>query len=117
VTLAVAAPPRPEHEIVYVDVCGTTMLCDPEGPSEPLQASDAVHEVAFVDDQVSVIGGPGIPASAAELVSVTVGAGGLGDEDPPPHAAIENATTAVMATMRNSDRIASPPGCGRNRST
>jgi hypothetical protein len=46
VTLVVATPPRPEHEIEYVDVCGTTMLCDPEGLSEPLQASDAVHEVA-----------------------------------------------------------------------
>jgi hypothetical protein len=26
VTLAVATPPLPEQEIVYVDVCGTTML-------------------------------------------------------------------------------------------
>jgi hypothetical protein len=46
VTLAVATPPRPLHVIVYVDVCGTTTLCDPESASEPLQASDAVHEVA-----------------------------------------------------------------------
>jgi hypothetical protein len=117
VTLAVATPPRPEHDSVYVDVCGTTMLCDPEGPSEPLQASDAVHEVAFVDDQVSVTGGPGIPASVAELVSVTVGAGGLGDDEPPPHAAIASATTTVMAILRNCDRMASPPGRGRIRWT
>ena len=49
------------------------MLCDPEGPNEPLQASAAVHEVACVDDQVNVTGGPGIPTSVAELVSVAVG--------------------------------------------
>jgi hypothetical protein len=115
VTLAVATPPRPEHEIVYVDVCGTTMLCDPEGPSEPLQASDAVHEVAYVDDQLSVTGGPGIPVSVAELVSVTVGAGGLGDDDPPSHATIVSATAAVMTTVRNCDRMTSPPGCGPAR--
>jgi hypothetical protein len=99
VTLAVATPPRPEHEIVYVDVCGTTMLCDPEGFSESLHASDAVHEVACVDDQVSVTGGPGIPTSATELVSVTVGAGG--GDDPPSHAAIASAMTAVIPTVRN----------------
>jgi hypothetical protein len=29
VTLAVATPPRPEHVIVYVDVCETTKPCDP----------------------------------------------------------------------------------------
>jgi hypothetical protein len=115
VTLAFATPPRPRHEIVYVDVCGTTTLCDPESTSEPLQASDAVHELACVDDHVSVTGGPGIPASVAELVSVTVGAGGLGDDEPPPHAAIASATTAVTTTLRNCDRMASPPGCGPDR--
>jgi hypothetical protein len=37
--------------------------------------------------------------SVSALVSVTVGAGG--DDDPPSHAAIASATTAVMATLRN----------------
>jgi hypothetical protein len=54
--------------------------------------------------------------SVAELVSATVGAGGLGDDDPPPHAAIANATTAVMAVLRNCGCMASPPGCARSRS-
>ena len=54
VTLAVATPPRPLHEIVYVDVCGTGTLCDPEIASERLHAPDAMHEVAWVVDQLSV---------------------------------------------------------------
>jgi hypothetical protein len=56
-----------------------------------------------VDDQVSVMGGAPTTTgtSVAELVSVTVGAGGFGDDDPPPHAAIASATTAVMTTLRN----------------
>jgi hypothetical protein len=112
VTLAVATPPRPEHAIVYVDVCVTTKPCDPEGPSEPLHAPDAMHEVAYVDDQLSVTGGPGTPMSAAELVNVTVGAtGGVDDDDPPPQAAIANATTTRTPTRHNRHRMTSPPGC------
>jgi len=119
VTLAVATPPRPEQEIEYVDVTPRRTTWDPDGPSEPNHAPDAVQEVARVDTQVSVMsrpGGIGSPTSVSELVSVTVGATGGGD-DPPPQAAIANATTAVMTTVRNCDRMARPPGCGRSRST
>jgi hypothetical protein len=54
VTLAVATPPRPEQETEYVDVTPTVTLWDPEGPSEPSQEPDAVHDFARVDDQISV---------------------------------------------------------------
>jgi hypothetical protein len=96
-----------------VDVCGTTTLCDPERPSAPLQAPDAEHEDACVDDQVSVTGGPpGTPTSVTELVSVTVGV--TRGDDPPSHAAVATAITAVMATLQHCDRIASPPVSSRD---
>ena len=49
-------PPAPEHVSVYVSVAaalGVTVLV-PLVPSAPLQAPLAVHEVAFVEDQVNV---------------------------------------------------------------
>jgi hypothetical protein len=46
VTLAVAAPPRPEQEIEYVDVACTGTAWDPDGPSEPDHRPDAAQDVA-----------------------------------------------------------------------
>jgi hypothetical protein len=115
VTLAVATPPRPEHEIVYVEVRATATLWAPAGPTViPGSPIGGVHAVALVDDHVSVTT-LWTATSVAELVSVTVGAGG--GDDPPPHPAIARAKTAVTTTQRDRDRMASPPGCGPDRST
>jgi hypothetical protein len=46
VTLAVATPPRPEHEIEYVAVPPTTTFWNPEVPSGPNHAPDAAQEDA-----------------------------------------------------------------------
>lgn len=56
VTDCVVGPPRPEHvkENALLETRGP-MLCEPDVGFGPDQAPDAVHDVAFVEDQCSVV--------------------------------------------------------------
>src|SRR3989344_7041183 len=47
-------PPAPVQASVYVAVAPGVTACVPEVPLVPLHAPEAVHEVAFVELQVSV---------------------------------------------------------------
>jgi hypothetical protein len=62
----------------------TTRVFDPDVASAPVHAPEAVHPVAFVDDQVSIVD-PSIGTLVAELLSIAVGSVGPADDDPPPH--------------------------------
>lgn len=65
VTDCVAVPPLPEHvkENALLEVRGP-VLCEPDVGFGPDQAPDAVHDVALVEDQLSVV---------APLLSTVVG--------------------------------------------
>ena len=76
--LLVAVPPVPLHARVYVVVATGVTTSFPDVGLEPVQPSDAIHEVASVELQVSV--DVALPAPGVTLVgfalSDTVGAGG-----------------------------------------
>ncbi len=61
-------------------VVGIT-LRDPETPLVPLQAPEAVHDVALVDDHVSVLAAPATIVTGIALNDVTVTGGLLLDEE------------------------------------
>jgi hypothetical protein len=79
VTVAVCAavPPEPLHVRLYVEALVSAPVdCVPLSDWAPDQAPEATHEVAFVDDHVSIALLPLVTALGPAL-SVTVGAGGL----------------------------------------
>ena len=87
-----------------MEFCVTVTLWDPDAPSEPLQEPEALHDVAFVDDQFRVID-PLTATSMTELVSITVG-GVLETEPPPPPPPPQPASAATdspsaASTTRN----------------
>ncbi len=54
-----AEPPAPEHVSTNVDVVDSAAVaCAPAVAFAPLQPPDAVHDVALVDDQLSVADPP-----------------------------------------------------------
>ena len=71
----------------------------------PLHAPDAVHDVAFVEDQVITLTAPAV-SEPGEALTVTVGAGvgggggGLESPPPPPQAA----STVVLSRQPSTDR-------------
>ena len=78
-TVAVCAtvPPAPLHVRVYVEaLISTPVDCEPVTALAPDQAPEAAHEVAFVDDHVSIALLPLVIALGPAL-SVTVGAEAL----------------------------------------
>ncbi len=77
-TIAVfhTVPPSPVHSSVKLVVPLSAVVDSvPDVPREPLQPSCAVHEVALVDDQLSVELPP-VVTEVGFAVSVSVGAGG-----------------------------------------
>ena len=64
-----------EHVNVYVTVDDGFTDCDPDVALLPDQPPLAVHELAFVEDQVSVLDSPTV-SCAGFAVSVTVGTTG-----------------------------------------
>jgi len=73
----------------------------------PLHAPDAVHDVAFVEDQVITLTVP-VVSELGEALTVTVGAGGgdgggggLESPPPPPQAASTVALSRQPSTDRN----------------
>jgi hypothetical protein len=108
---AVACPPAPLQDREYIEFWVTTTLLEPEVASAPLQAPDAVHEVAFVEDQVSVTDpSAATPVEELEMLAVGGGAVELLSPPPPPHPANKhNATSPRLCllcsrTMRHSLR-------------
>ncbi len=75
VALCAAEPPAPLQAIENLVVAvRAAVFCEPLADSDPLQPPEAVQEVAFVDDHVSIA----VPPLATVLglaLSVTVGAG------------------------------------------
>jgi len=77
VVLCDAEPPAPVQASVYcVAAVSAAVLCDPLVASVPLQPPEAVHEVALVDDHVSVEALP-LVTVLGDALRVTVGAGFL----------------------------------------
>ncbi len=75
VALCEAEPPAPVQAKVYlVAAVRAAVLCEPLIASAPLQPPDAVHEVALVDDQLSVDAAP-LVTLLGVAVRVTDGAG------------------------------------------
>jgi hypothetical protein len=102
-----AEPPAPEQLSAYdTSASSGPTDSDPEVAFAPAQPPDAVHEVASVEDQVSVIDEPDATDAALE-VNVTVGeAVGVGVgaallSPPPPQAA-----SSRVARNPRHDRIA-----------
>ena len=100
VGVAMAEPPAPEQLKVYEAAAATgSVASDPAVAIEPDQPPEAVHELASVEDQVSVTGEPEAILEALE-VKVTVGAGaddsgaGLPPSLPPQQAASSKAALA-----------------------
>jgi hypothetical protein len=72
-----ALPPLPVQLRVYVAFAVRAPVdCEPFNPTAPDQAPEATHEVAFVDDNVSIALLPLVIALGPTL-SVTVGAAGV----------------------------------------
>jgi hypothetical protein len=77
VTLVDAVPPAPVHVNAYVLVAFSVPVeALPDTDLLPAHIPDAVHDVAFVEDQVSVEVLPLI-TDAGLAESVTVGTGGI----------------------------------------
>jgi hypothetical protein len=77
VALRDAVPPAPVHAMVNVTVCArAAVACDPEVALAPVHPPDAVHDVAFVDDHVSV-DVPPCATWAGVADNETVGNGGV----------------------------------------
>lgn len=79
VTVAVcdALPPVPLHVRVYTEVVVSAPVdCEPVTCLTPDQAPEPVHDVALVDDQVSVELPP-LDTALGPALSMTVGAAGL----------------------------------------
>ncbi len=75
VVLCDAEPPAPVQTKVYlVEAVRAAVLCEPLIASVPLQPPEAVHEVALVDDQLSIDAAPLVTVLGV-AASVTVGAG------------------------------------------
>jgi len=75
VALCVAEPPAPVQTKVYlVAAVSAAVLCEPLIASVPLQPPEAVHEVALVDDQLSVDAAP-LATVLGVAVRATDGAG------------------------------------------
>jgi cobalamin biosynthesis protein CobD/CbiB len=110
VEAAALVPPGPVHESRYdVVVPSSPVLCVPLTAIAPLHPPDAVHVVAFSEDQVSVAAAP--PASVVGVaLNVTVGNSAVcpveGDVDDrgvvpgPPHAAIIQADPHIALTTK-----------------
>jgi hypothetical protein len=101
-----ADPPAPEQLSVYNEsaLSGPTASV-PEVAFVPVQEPDAVHEVASVDDQVSVAVEPEA-TDAALAAKLTVGAVTMGSaEDPLPSLPPPQAASSRQATMPGNDRI------------
>jgi hypothetical protein len=81
----VAEPPLPEQVSEYTGEPGAAgvTVSEPEVARDPLQLSDAVQEVAPVDDHVSVVEWPENMFSGCAL-NVSVGAAGGGSLPLPP---------------------------------
>src|SRR5689334_4631181 len=75
VTLAWPVPPAPvQVSVKVVAVVRLPVLCVPAVAFVPVQPPDAVHDVAFVDDHVSVLAEL-LLTDVGAAVSVAVGAG------------------------------------------
>jgi hypothetical protein len=75
VVLCEAEPPAPVQAKVYlVAVVSFAVLCEPIVACVPLQPPEAVHEVALVDDQLSIDAAPLVTVLGA-AARVTDGAG------------------------------------------
>jgi hypothetical protein len=75
------APPAPLQLSVYdAFAVNAPVLCEPDVAFDPLQPPDAVHDVALVDDQVSVLLPP-LLTEVGEADNDTVGAGVPDDSD------------------------------------
>lgn len=74
--LALALPPGPVHcrVKVLVPADSTALVSLPEGALSPLQASEAVQELASVEDHCSVVVPPAVSVAGFAL-RVTVGSG------------------------------------------
>ena len=68
-------PPAPLHVRVYVVLAAGETLCVPDTAFAPVQPFDAVQEVAFVADQVSVEDWP-LVIEAGDAVKVSAGVTG-----------------------------------------
>jgi hypothetical protein len=76
VTLRDVVPPAPlQARVKVVDCASAAVSCDPDVAFVPLQPPDAVHEVALVDDQASVVVPP-CATCAGFADSDTVGTAG-----------------------------------------
>src|SRR5262245_43199759 len=84
----------------------------PDVARDPVQPPDAVHEVAFVDDQVSV-DVPPVVTLVGFAVRDTVGAGGLLPPSlpPPPPPQLASATAQPITSSRASIRDMIEPLC------
>jgi len=74
VTACDALPPAPVQVRVYVPVAFTTTVAEPAVVFVPVHAPEAVHEVVFIDDHVSVVDWPAGTEESAAL-KVTMGFG------------------------------------------
>ncbi len=75
VVLCEAVPPEPVQAKVYlVAAVRAAVLCEPLSASVPLHPPEAVHEIALVEDQLSVAAAPLVTVLGV-AVSVTDGAG------------------------------------------
>jgi hypothetical protein len=74
VALAFALPPGPAHVSVYVlvPVVVGVSLIEPLVASVPDHAPDAVHDVAFVEPHVSVVGFPRVRVEGDALMVASV---------------------------------------------
>ena len=79
------------------------MLRLPLAAKAPLQLPDAVHDVAWVEDQVSVVDPPAsimvLDASSDAVGSAGGDGDGGGGEDPPPQPVIAD-TPSMIKTMK-----------------
>jgi hypothetical protein len=72
-------PPAPvQLKVNFVVALSAAVSCDPAVACAPLQPSEALHEVAFVDDQVNVEVAP-LFTEVGFAAKVTAGAGELTD--------------------------------------
>lgn len=81
---------------------GVTLVV-PFAACVPLQPPEAVHDVALVDDQVSVLGEPEATVIGLALIE-TVGAGVPGPVLPPLSPPPPQAASATQAVERTSSR-------------
>jgi hypothetical protein len=74
-----ASPPAPEQVSTYVEFCDTLPVdCEPRTDLVPDQAPEAIHEVAFVELQLSVELVP-VPTVPGDALRLTVGEGAATD--------------------------------------